>query len=154
MMKPTRQRRLLAAALCLSGLASLHTGAGETYYRWLDSQGNPVNSDRPPPAGIDYEIIAVSPSMMRQVTTGQPAEASSNRAAGGSAPVQDTVAEQKIVVVKNPETCRLARENLHTLNTYARIREPDGQGSFRFIDEDEKAARRKQAETLIEQNCE
>jgi hypothetical protein len=152
MMKPIRQRRLLAAALCLLGAASLH--AGETYYRWLDSQGNPVNSDRPPPAGTDYEVIAVSPNMMRQVTSDQPAEAPAAPAADGSGPADNTVTQQKIVMVKNPETCRLARENLHTLNTYARIREPDGQGSLRFINEDEKAVRRKEAETLIEQNCE
>ncbi len=153
-MKPIGQGRLLAAAMCLIGAASLNAGAGETYYRWLDPQGNPVNSDRPPPAGVDYEVIAVSPNMMQQVNRDQAGETPAAPAAGSTAPAEESMPEQKMVRVKKPETCKLARENLHTLNTYARIREPDGQGSFRFIDEDEKAARRREAETLIEQNCE
>ena len=152
-MKPIRQGRLLAAAVCLIGAASLNAGAGETYYRWLDPQGNPVNSDRPPPAGVDYEVIAVGPNLMSRVTR-EPAESPAPvPTSGGEESAPDTAPEQTFVIEKNAETCELAKKNLHTLNTYARIRVPDGQGNFRFINEDEKAAQREQAEALISRHC-
>lgn len=153
-MTPTRTGCLAAAAVLLLGMGSIQTRAGDTYYHWQDQQGNPVNSDRPPPAGVDYEVIKVSPNLMRQVNS-EPAEEAPSAPPPVKAEAAPTSApEQTIAVIKNPEACQLARQNLHTLNTFARIRIPDGQGNFRFIGEEEKAIQRKEAEATIAQNCE
>jgi hypothetical protein len=153
-MKPIRPGCFMATAALLLGMASHHSSAADTYYHWLDQQGNPVNSDRPPPMGIEYEVITVSPNLMRQVNSEPAEEAPAATPPSKTEPLPESIPKQTIVVVKNPEACKLARQNLHTLNTFARIRVPDGQGNFRFIGEEEKAAQRKEAEATIEQNCE
>ena len=66
----------------------------------------------------------------------------------------ERVETAKREVKKNPETCKRAQENLSTLDSYARIRVRDEQGNYRYIDEDEKAAQRAQAEELVRVHCE
>jgi hypothetical protein len=140
-----------ATALLILALSGQPAGASETYYRWIGEDGTPVNSDRPPPAGVKYERIttetntnvADSPDESEQVEGGETATKADR---GGSY-------LPRIVVEKDPEACKIARQNLETLNTHARIRMPDGDGNYRYLNEDEKAAQRAQAEAAIKQNC-
>jgi hypothetical protein len=142
-----------ATALVLLTLSGWSSAAGGTYYRWTDASGIEVNSDRPPPPGTEYETIATSTNeRVDEVTDDgnmKPAETPSR----GEAPEIGQAPMQRIVVEKNPEACALAKQNLETLNTKARIRMPDGQGSFRFLSEEDKADQRTQAEAAIKQNC-
>ena len=142
-----------ATALVLLTLSGWSSAAGGTYYRWTDASGTEVNSDRPPPPGTEYETIATSTNeRVDEVTDDgnmKPAETPSR----GEAPEIGQAPMQRIVVEKNPEACALAKQNLETLNTKARIRMPDGQGSFRFLSEEDKADQRTQAEAAIKQNC-
>jgi hypothetical protein len=55
---------------------------------------------------------------------------------------------------KNPEYCQRARENLNDLSTSARIRVRNAEGEFRFLNEEEKAARKQEAEEAIAAYCE
>ncbi len=57
---------LLAACLA-TGMNILNAAAGEVYYRWVDERGNPTHSDRPPPKGIDYEVITTGSNFKREV---------------------------------------------------------------------------------------
>ena len=153
-MKSKRRSCGLTAALIITALAAASASAGEAYYRWLDQEGNPVNSDRPPPAGVSYEIVTIDSNV---TVSSDPPE---NTALPQAKPAQTGQAEQveksvaRMEVVKSPEACEAARQNLETLNTHARIRIPDGQGSYRFIDEEEKAAEREKAQATIDHNCE
>ena len=58
----------VVAAAGILGLVSFSATAGQTHYRWIDDRGNPVHSDRPPPKGVDYEVISTGTSLTRQVT--------------------------------------------------------------------------------------
>ncbi len=153
-MNPTKRTCSAAAALVLLILSGISAEAGENYYRWLDAQNNPVNSDRPPPAGIDYETIATSTNRSVPETAGEENSAPGATPTQTSEPGQEDAPAQRFAVIKNPEACTAAQQNLETLNTYARVRMPDGQGSFRFLNEEEKATERSQAEATIKQNCE
>lgn len=153
-MKPTKRTCAAMAALVVLSFTSGWASAGGTYYRWTDENGTPVNSDRPPPTGIEYEMVSTGTNNM--VTGGMQEDEGLAPAKPGSgrSPTQEAVTEQRIVVAKNPEACEAARKNLDALNTHARIRIPDGQGSFRYLNEEEKAAQRVEAEASISANCE
>ena len=60
-------KRVLVLATAALVLAGSLANAGQVVYRWKDDRGNPVNSDRPPPKGVDYEVISTQSSMVRPV---------------------------------------------------------------------------------------
>jgi len=155
-LKPTNRTCCIAAGLVLLSLSGFPAQAGGKYYRWVDETGTTVNSDRPPPAGTDYEIITST------TNTRVPAAASEGNVSPNSTPSPGESADQsakattlpRTEVIKNPEACAAARQNLQTLDSHARIRKPDGNGSYRFLDQEEIAAERANAKATIEQNCE
>ena len=140
-----------SAALMLLALAGSPASAGDTYYRWIDSSGTPVNSDRPPPAGVEYDVITKSTNTMVSPTTNQTGDSQ------GASPVgsadQQALSTPRMIIEKNPEACAIAQQNLETLNSYARIRMPDADGNYRYLNEEEKAAEREQAQAAISLNC-
>jgi len=142
------------SATFLLAAASLPSMAGDTYYRWVDENGTPMNSDHPPPPGIKYEKVVVGSGMSRRSA----AEGASPMAAEpdqpAAAPTQQAAATGQHTSNKDPEACATARQNLETLNTRARIRMPDGEGGYHFLTEDEKATQREQAQAVITRACE
>lgn len=154
-MKMIKRNLPIAAALSLLALAALPVSAEQDYYRWTDESGTEVNSDRPPPAGTDYDLISSSTSRMRTGGT--------ENIATAPAVQTETETEQKAPApgnptepqfVKNPEYCAAARKNLDALNTHSRIRVPDGNGSFRYLNKEEKAEHLATAESVAKQHCE
>jgi hypothetical protein len=129
-----------------------HASADQTLYRWTDERGNPVNSDRPPPAGVDYEVISTSSSMVRQVDADEGAVPLKVK----PTPSNDFEPEntEKPASTKNPEYCAIAQENLKQLDTSARIRLRNEQGEIRYLNEEEKAVERQKALSGIETFCE
>jgi hypothetical protein len=55
--------------------------------------------------------------------------------------------------VANPETCRIARGNLHALDTAGRIQKIDDDGEPYFLTEEDKAIERDRARALIRLHC-
>lgn len=151
--KQVLRKGLQGSLIVLMAAGSLQVGAADSYYRWLDSRGNPVHSDRPPPAGTDYEVISTR-SGLKRVVPGD--EGAVPRVVVPSVGNQfDPVATSPTTVVhKNPEICQVARKNLETLDTFARVRVRDDQGDFQYMSEEEKEAQRETALALIEQHCE
>jgi len=144
--------RALVLVTALLTLSSFYASADRVVYRWKDDAGNQVNSDRPPPQGVDYEVVSTSSSFVREVDAEEgvvPLEV---------APTADTetkpVATSTPQIEKNPEHCKTARDNLQTLDSHARIRLRDEQGEYRYIDEDEKQQQRKLALDAIKAFCE
>jgi hypothetical protein len=151
--KPAIRNGLAATAGVLLAISALSAGAGNTHYRWLDERGNPVHSDRPPPKGIDYEVISSGTGLKRPVEASEGAVPAKLEPGVGNEFQPQNETEQVQVMKKNPEYCQRARENLNTLNTSARIRVRDEQGEFRFLDEEEKEARRQEARDAITRHC-
>ena len=126
--------------------------ASQVVYRWKDAQGNQVNSDRPPPAGVEYETISGTSNFMYPEAAEQERPADEEKPAATQQP-EVAKSQTRPMLEKNPEYCDQARKNLEVLSTRARIRVPDGNGSYRYIDEDEKAEQRATAEAIIAQHC-
>lgn len=144
-------KRALVLVTAVLVLSSSLVYAGQVVYRWIDDRGNPVNSDRPPPKGVDYEVISTSSSMVRPVDAEE-----------GAVPLEvkpsadnqfQPVDTSKPKVEKNPEYCQRAKENLATLDSKARIRLRDEQGEVRYLSEEDKQLERNKALETIKLNC-
>lgn len=145
--------RGLGAASLLLAMAGTQALAGTTYYRWLDDRGNPVHSDRPPPKGIDYEVVSTGGDFKRVV----PAET-------GAVPketeptvtnnFQKKPVKPEAYIKKNPEICERARENLTTLESYDEVRVKDDNGDTKVLTAEEKDGRIKEAMRQISLHCE
>ena len=134
-------------------LTSLSASAGETYYRWQDERGNPVHSDRPPPKGVDYEVVSTGSSLIRPVEAEQGAvPAETVPRVGNDFEQVDT--NKEVAVEKNPEHCQKAQDNLATLSRNGRIRLRNDQGEYRYIDEEEKDSQRQKAADAVDAYCE
>ncbi len=143
----------LLAALLLGTLLAPASLAEKGYYKWIDERGNPHHSDRPPPAGVEYEFVSTESGLVRRVS----AEENTDNPPGWetSAPVGSetpNAAEQQAAVEKDPAICDQARANLDTLGSLARIRIRDDDG-IRYLTEEEKEVQRKKAQDLIAVHC-
>ena len=143
---------LQGSLIVLLAAGSLHVGASDSYFRWLDNRGNPVHSDRPPPAGTDYEVVSTRSGLKRVVPGEQGAVPREVAPRVGNE--FDTV--RRVAgpgVTKNPEICRISRSNLKTLTEFARVETRDSQGDMRYLTEEERLAEITKAEELIGIHC-
>ena len=128
------RKGLQGSLIVLLATCSLHAAAADSHYRWLDSRGNTVLSDRPPPAGTDYEVISTRSGLKRVVQGDEGAVPRTVVPTTGNdfEPVDraDTTKSNK-----NPEYCQRAKENLKTLNRRGRVRVRDDQVELRYRDE-------------------
>ena len=142
-----------AAAAFLLTVFSFSVSA-ETYYRWVNERGFPVHSDRPPPAGTDYEVISTGSKLKRQVQAEVGAVPPEVEPRVGNEFEPVTKGPANVSEKKNPELCKRAQENLQALNTRAVIRVRDEQGEFFFLDDEARAEQIEEAEAIIEKHCE
>ncbi len=151
--KQVIRRGLQGGLVLLLAAGSLHVGAADTYYRWLDNRGNPVHSDRPPPKGIDYEVVSPQ-SGLKRVVPGDQGAVPREIVPTVSNDFEPVARNPEATVRKNPEICKIARKNLETLDTFARVQVRNDQGEFQYISDEERAAQRSEAVALIEKHCE
>ena len=150
-MQSTMPKALLCAIYLAAISFSAALSAGETYYRWIDERGNMLHSDRPPPAGVDYEVVSTDSSEIRKVdgeVGAVPLEV--NPRVGNEF---ETFPKEPQDFRKSPETCRRARENMAALNSGEVIRMRNDQGEIRELDAEEIAYQRKRAEEVMRAHC-
>lgn len=136
-------------------LSSAHTAAESALYRWKDSEGNPVMSDRPPPLGVQYETISTKSSVVHRVEGDGEAAPESAQSPTTATPPPAPVASKPASSLheKNPEYCATARKNLEVIDRAPRIRIDDGNGGLRYLTDDERAAQRQDNLEIIEAHC-
>lgn len=126
--------------------------AGTTHYRWLNERGHPVHSDRPPPKGIDYEVITTGSRLKRVVTADEgavPPEVSP-RVGNQFEQVDENAALRS---KKNPELCARARSNLEALSNNTRVTMKNDEGEERVLSAEEIVSEREKAEALVSVYC-
>ena len=148
-------RNLGTAALVACLLAgSAQAVADSALYRWKDSEGNPVMSDRPPPLGVQYETISTKSSIVHRVEGEAPPEPVTAPAPTPEpAPTASKTKAPSSLHEKNPEYCAAARKNLEVIDRAPRIRMDDGEGGLRYITDEERAAQRQNNLEVIEAHC-
>ena len=151
-MNPAKKTYLFAALAVIFALSSFSVSAGKNHYRWIDDRGNPVHSDRPPPKGVDYEVISTGSTLSRPVSADEGAVPAEIKPRVGNEFEQVDNAPPEIE--KNPEYCQRAKDNLDSLDTAPRIRIRNEEGEYRYLSDAERATERQKAVSAIETHCE
>ena len=140
----------LTLILSLIGVfASSHAlTAAEKVYKWTDEKGLIHYSERPP-LGTQTEIVKPEIGHSEPVNYGVP----SDDKAKDEGKVAKKVDDEKRAL-RDPERCELARKNLDTLKTYARIKIKGDDGEYRFLTPDEQKQKADEATKIIEESCE
>ena len=147
----TKYSPVLAIAL-LTYAASDFSVAGTPHYRWVDDRGSPVHSDRPPPKGVDYEVISPGSSLKRGVSAEEGAVPLETAPSAGNEFDQINTDEQGRLK-KNPELCARARKDLEALTSDAKIKVRNKQGDFRYLNPQEIQIEQARAKEQITVYC-
>ena len=142
--------------LCLQG----QPAAASPTYRWVDGNGNPVLSDRPPETGIPYTEVGVDTGFRRYpkpvaTETTEPSGQPQAGTASGSTLASSTGAEANptTVVEAHPALCEQAKDNIFKLETFPRMRVQDDNGEVRFMSDEERATQLATAYEVRDANC-
>ena len=142
---------LLAVAL---GLATSASYAGRTY-KWVDDQGV-VHYTQHPPRGRQAEIFNPHSSAVSEESANARLEALTEKveAAQEARELKDDILSQELArrerIKKN---CQIARKNLVTLETAARVQDKDEGGNPYFLDDGQKQARIAETKQQVETYC-
>jgi len=151
-LKPFYRHSLNAIVLVAVAASSLASAEQTNFYRWLDSGGNPIVSDRPPPAGTDYEVVSTQSTLKRTVEAEEgavPLEV--DPTAGSESTPQDSAEAQRSK--KNAELCEQARGNLEALSGTATVTIRDSQGEVKELDPQEMQIQRETTKAQIKAYC-
>ena len=124
--------------------------ASSTHYKWINERGEPVYSDRPPPKGVDYEVVSTQSSFKRIVSGDEgavPLETESR--VGNEFDQVNTQQKSK----KNPELCQRAKTNLEALTTSDQVKVRNAQGEVRTLSPEEMEVERQTARAQIDVYC-
>lgn len=121
-----------------------------THYRWINDRGDPVYSDRPPPKGVDYEVIS-SGSTFKRVVAGEEGAVPLDTTPTPSNQFDKVSTEQKSK--KNPEMCQRARANLEALTSSDQVKIRNNQGEIRMLSPEEMEVERQTARAQISVYC-
>lgn len=140
---------LLIVAMAGSGFSA----AGSNHYRWLNERGEPVFSDRPPPKGVDYEVVSSQSSLKRNVSAEEGAVPPETQSRAGNEFDQiDTAAVE--LSKKNAELCKRAEMNLIALNSADKVNVRNDQGELRELSPQEMELARQTAKAQMSVYCE
>jgi hypothetical protein len=130
---------MLAGGLALMSVDVMAT----KMYRWTDANGNPVVSDRPPPAGTPFTEISsqYTPDRRREALRNIP-----------EAPAEEEGAQSEWL--KDPERCEATRDRIRKLETASRIAMEDEEGNVSILSDEERARELANARKVAERYCE
>lgn len=151
--------RLLFIAACVA-LALSQMASANTTYRWVDQNGNPVLSDRPPEAGVPYTEVGVEsgfkrypkPTGMNEPDMNEP-DATGESPTALSSPSAASSPTRIEVVSPQPDLCDQAQDNIFKLETFPRMRVQDENGEVRFMTDEERSAQLAAAYRVRDANC-
>lgn len=152
-MKPVFRNSLHAILLVAAASSSIKGFTDTNYYRWLDSRGHPVHSDRPPPAGINYEVVSTESTFTRVVPAEEGAVPPEVKPTVGNefTPVDTTDAERS---KKNSELCQRARSNLEALTASDTVNIRNSEGEVQQLNLQEIQIQRETTQAQINVYCE
>ena len=152
-MKSVNRNTIMTTLAALVIITSLHASAGSVHYSWLNERGIQVHSDRPPPKGVDYEVISTGSTFKRVVSSDEGVVPLETEPRPGNQFDQVDNAQDG-QSKKNPETCARAKTNLEALNSSSRVRHQNAKGEGGFLSPEEIDTEKTRARDQIAANCE
>lgn len=151
MQKKVRFSFVFASLLLAAGASTALAGM----YKWVDEQGATHYSQNPPPGGKAQAIKppptpADSEAAVKRLEA-QRQEAQKRREAGqqDARERQENTTSQAI----REESCRLAQQNLGTLEANSRVAIQDADGNMKRLSEEERQAQLTEAKKQVEEYC-
>jgi len=156
-------RKSLIRAIALAVLIPLADSPPDalagTIYRWVDDNGNPMLSDRPPEARIPYTEIGGSPPLRRYPKQSESAPQTPDSVdtpitvSAKPESVSEASASSTVTIKPEPELCQQALDNIFKLETFPRSRVQDPSGEVRFMSDAERAEQLRVAKEVRDANC-
>jgi hypothetical protein len=137
----------LAIALWIAALGAPQALAS-TVYKWTDAEGVVHFGSRAP---NNTNSTAISPKTGHS----EPVNYHQNQPKTPQEPAASApqASSKKAAAKPNPERCQAAQSNLEVLQRGGRIREPTDDGSYRFLNEEQKSQRIERAQQVVEESC-
>ena len=149
---------IVASSMLVLFLQGQPADASPTY-RWVDENGNPVLSDRPPETGKPYTEVGVDTGLRRYPKPvadeiGEPSDQAPTTSESAS-PLASPggQAHRTEVVEVHPALCEQAKDNIFKLETFPRMRVRDDDGEVRFMSDEERATQLATAYKVRDANC-
>ena len=126
-------------------------------YRWVDDNGNPVLSDRPPPTGTPYTEIEIKTGMKRYAKPATAAPETSSLLAEPITPQGTAVAvadvNQSALPSASEAECAALHADIEKLKHYPRIIVRDDVGEEHLLSREERVTRLEEALAFSEKFC-
>ena len=126
-------------------------------YRWVDDNGNPVLSDRPPPTGTPYTEIGINTAMKRYAKSAAAAPEPSSPATELLTPEGTAVAvadvNQSALPSASEAECTALGADIEKLEHYPRIIVRDDMGEEHLLSPEGRATRLEEALAFSEKFC-
>ena len=148
--------RIAASSTLLLFLQGQPADAGTTY-RWVDDNGNPVLSDRPPMTGTPYTEIEIKTGLKRYAksttaATEPPSVTTELRAQQGTA-LAVTDVNESVLPSASRDECEALYADIERLTNYPRIIVRDEVGEEHLLSPEERATRLEEALAFAETFC-
>ena len=128
-----------------------------TTYRWVDDNGNPVLSDRPPPTGTPYTEIEIKTGVKQyaESTTAAPEPPSVTTELTTQQNTALTVADvnESVLPSASQRECAALDADIERLTNYPRIIVRDEVGEEHLLSPEERATRLEEALAFAETLC-
>ena len=150
-------KKLLITTLSMVILLGSNTAPADKIYKWTDAEGN-VHYGSEKPADAPAEKMKVDTGLTGANTGAealdklkQQADDEAQKIKEEGIPEQPPVPSLPMKEVKR--RCTAARQDLATIQARGQLKERDEQGNVRFVGEEERQQRIKQAKKQIKEYC-
>ena len=147
---------IVASSMLLLLLQGQPVDATSTY-RWVDGNGNPVLSDRPPPTGTPYTEIEINTGMKRYAKSATAAPEPSSPATEPLTPQGTAVAvadvNQSALPSASEAECTALDADIEKLKHYPRIIVRDDMDEEHLLSPEERATRLEEALAFSDKFC-
>ena len=146
-------KKLAIAVLVVASASALAAKNG--YYRWIDDNGQPHFTQKPPLDRPSRFIGTSRGYSSDDVDPPYPATIPPKRADSGTDQDSDKDEPKQFEVMpdKDPERCEQARKALDSFSRGQRVRVKDDDGEYRVLDNEEQAEQKARAQEAIDIYC-
>jgi len=140
---------ILTTLVCISSAQA----AGK-FYKWTDDKGvvhygeNPPNPDDA--TKVNVHVGRSSDEAVEALDEQRKDKEVATKQASADAEKQKVEDENARIMQEN---CKIYQQNLSTLKASSRIREKDEKGNYRYLTDEEKAAKEQEAQSYLDTNC-
>ena len=147
---------IVTSSILLLLLQGQPAGASSTY-RWVDDNGNPVLSDRPPPTGTPYTEIEIKTGLKRYAKSTtvatEPPSVTTGLTTQQSTALAVTDVNESVVPSASQDECAALDTDIERLTNYPRIIVRDEVGEEHLLTPEERATRLEEALAFAETFC-